>query len=104
MHISAMNWLALSQMVEVLKPFLETMVILCGYTTSLEQVIPLNHALDQSLETLIDPWRSVSTLLPWTRALVKMLQTGVQKDSILSTVTELTAWPACVILESRGAW
>ena len=76
MGISATDWLALSQMVEVLKPFLETTDILCGYMASLGQVIPLIHALDASLETAVAPG---SSLLPRTRALVKRLQAGLQK-------------------------
>ena len=63
-------------MVEVLKPFLETMDIVCGYTASLGQVIPLIHALNQSLETAMAPG---SSLLPRTRALMKRLEAGVQK-------------------------
>ena len=59
-----MDWPALSQM---LKPFLETTDILCVYTASLGKVIPLIHALEQSLEIPVAPG---SSLLPRTRALV----------------------------------
>uniref|UniRef100_A0ABM5FI97 Zinc finger BED domain-containing protein 6-like isoform X1 n=2 Tax=Pogona vitticeps TaxID=103695 RepID=A0ABM5FI97_9SAUR len=74
--ISSVDWLALSQMVEVLKPFKETNDVLCAHVASLGQVIPLVHALDRALESA---YSQGSSLLPQTRALVLRLQAGVRK-------------------------
>ncbi|KAJ7303328.1 hypothetical protein JRQ81_012270 [Phrynocephalus forsythii] len=77
LDISSTDWLTLSQMVDVLKPFKETTKVLCALDASLGQVIPLVHALDRGLTSCLAEGHS---LLPRSRALVLRLQDGIRNQ------------------------
>ncbi|XP_054833482.1 zinc finger BED domain-containing protein 4-like isoform X2 [Eublepharis macularius] len=74
LSISSIDWLALSQMVRVLKPFQDTTDFLCSYTTSLGQAIPLIRGLDRALAKELEQGEA---LLPSVRDLVRRLQAGM---------------------------